>query len=196
MTLVCSYGLGRTGPQFALEDTDADDKGGSLLAVLSDPTLSFMKALSLFKVKALYGNIYNDLQVPCCTSLIIPRNPFRSSLANKPIEFHPKYPHVAIIDDKHYYPTETHMIAELIVDGRFQIDAVSKPNIFVGNHKKDMLITMFNNLDKLQWNRHPVYFSIPGAAHDLIMGKFASWYIGGTDVVQHAIDTYLEPFHI
>ena len=61
---------GTTGKELLLEDDDT-------LETLADG--AYLKALALFGERTCYGNIYNDINVPLCTSTLRSKNPYRST---------------------------------------------------------------------------------------------------------------------
>uniref|UniRef100_A0A6U3BZN6 DUF676 domain-containing protein n=1 Tax=Paramoeba aestuarina TaxID=180227 RepID=A0A6U3BZN6_9EUKA len=71
--------LGKTGQQLVLDDP------GSLLHLLADPDQMFFQALSVFKRKTLYSNVWGDLVVPYSTAAISLFNPYKLT---EQLEYH------------------------------------------------------------------------------------------------------------
>lgn len=71
---------GCTGKELLLEDDD------TLETISNGP---FLNALAMFRERTCYGNIYNDINVPLCTSTLRSKNPYRSSTLSWENEAYP-----------------------------------------------------------------------------------------------------------
>jgi hypothetical protein len=182
-SLYCSrYLLGRTGAQLALEDSGGGGGGGEddgknapfLLEHMASPGSVFSRALGTFASRVVYGNVAGDFLVPPCAALILHQTP--TVVRGPDIE----YPHVMSISDN---------------DDDDDDDKTRGRNADVGFPKQEILTKMCSNLAACNWERHPVRFSAPWYAHDLIVGRFSVCGMGGEDVVRHAVAKYIEPHH-
>jgi len=170
--LVLSKVFSETGRELTLHD--ATDERPPLLVEMTLPDSTFFKGLSLFPNLVAYANVKNDMSVPFCTASIVARNPYIES--KEKLVFSEKYAH--IIED-HALATEDSMLASL-------------DDAFMKDSKRNELITIVKNLNKLKWKRVSVYFDswVSYLSHEVIVAK-REWMQTENSVIQHMVDHFL-----
>ncbi len=153
---------GSTGKELLLED-----KNG-IMDVLSDGP--FLDALSYFEQRTCYGNIYNDINVPLCTSTLRSQNPYREN-------------GVKISWEDKNYPG---VVKTTFVKSVEEDDASRQRLAFSGDSKRGSQIRdIRKKLISLGWRRVDCKLWGPlGLAHVQIIGQQG----GGEGVQSHIAD--------
>ena len=158
---------------------------GTELLLEKDDTLeklacgSFLKALSLFRERTCYGNIYNDINVPLCTSTLRSKNPYRCA-TNKTSWENEMYPGV---------------VKTSFVNSAEKDDFILKNEIAFSRDKKcgSKNRDMRRKLISLGWRRVDCKLWGPlGLAHVQIIGQQG----GGAGVQAHIADLIVRSLSI
>jgi len=151
----------RTGKQLMLEDGD-DESSGPLLVRMSRRENCWLQALQSFEKRITYSNVYNDFNVPYCTSAIVPRNPYTKTK----ISYHKDFNHIVNCQSE------------------VMMEKVNYEECFLRDGKRDFLVEMLLNLQTLQWERVDVLFST-FFSHEQIVARRSWRFDNGLDIVRH-----------
>ena len=149
---------GQTATELLLQDKDQ--------VVKQMATDDYIKSLACFDRLVCYGNVYNDLQVPLCTSTLRDRNPYRKSNAKAKRVITPfkSAPCIVALEDEDSDSSSDHPFA------------ATDP------HAKTLQFAL-KQLNSLQWEKVDVMLSVD--AHNQILGK--SPLSRGRGVLSHLV---------
>lgn len=154
---------GQTGKELLMED---DDPNIMLELTKGD----YLSSLRQFKRRAAYGNVFNDMQVPYCTSLFSShRNPFRGKNAKR-VVFLEGNSNIIDMEQSEFrlHPSSNELELTFASDER----------------KRQVLLSMVNNLNSLQWEKFACRIDVPFMAHVQII--FQNRFIpSGKDATKH-----------
>ena len=175
---------GTTGTELLLDDEDD--------VIVNISQGKYLDALRMFRSRTCYGNVYNDLQVPLCTSTLRDRNPYRNGTIG---DINPVYPSIVTlatrIDQVDAVDTIDKLSPSSDSTAAAAAAAAAATTSFSSNTLGEKIRLIHSNLVQLGWQRFDCLHTGIDPHNQILGNGIAGWTLSGKDIRHHIVATLL-----